>query len=576
MKHAFVILAVAALAVLSPAASNAQEALAREAWTAAVESESPEPLRDFALRSLEALNETLEGHAVLAETRPAKEILAGERGERSALVFASPLAFSVLERNFGYYAVATLARKADGKETSEMSAVLLSRPAGEDEKSFAGMKGELVAVPDSDAPDALLFLEEELRIRGLPGSFFRIESRAESPRELLRLAREGKVPGVLLTTSLAESLPSELLSGLRAVEPKTGDELNSPHSAPAYPGWVLAASLDLPKTEAEMLGASLRALPREGGYGWILSSDYRTVRDAAEATGNRFYAGFRSRTWREFARENAPWIAAGGLFLVSLVLLLLGFWYMLRKRTRELVSSERNKRDAENRYEQLERLSTVAQMSNIVAHELRQPLAAISNYATGIRRRQKNGSLEESTLLFALGKIISENDRANEIVEHVRNYAKKRERKFSVVPVPALLRKIAAGVEGSEGFISIEAEEVVTVEADALELELILRNLMKNAVEAVGMDPRRAVRVKASRGDGLVTIRVEDNGPVKTEEDLAPLRNPLLSTKRGGLGLGVSIVRRLVESYDGKLAFEAMSPHGLAATVVLPEKRIEV
>ena len=83
---------------------------------------------------------------------------------------------------------------------------------------------------------------------------------------------------------------------------------------------------------------------------------------------------------------------------------------------------------AQTRYEQLEKASIVGQMSNLVAHELRQPLAAITNYTMGIRRRLKNGILDDDSLSFALQRTLEESVRANAIVEHVQSYAKQKRR----------------------------------------------------------------------------------------------------------------------------------------------------
>ena len=91
----------------------------------------------------------------------------------------------------------------------------------------------------------------------------------------------------------------------------------------------------------------------------------------------------------------------------------------------------------------------MSQISSIVAHELRQPLAAITNFAMGIRRRAANRTLTNDSLDFALGRILQENERASAIVDHVRNYAKKHESQPELVHLEPLVRKTIATFEPS-------------------------------------------------------------------------------------------------------------------------------
>ena len=111
---------------------------------------------------------------------------------------------------------------------------------------------------------------------------------------------------------------------------------------------------------------------------------------------------------------------------------------------------------SERQFEALERMTAVSQMSNIVAHELRQPLATVTNFAMGVRRRIANGTLTADSLEFALGRILAENERASDIVEHVRDYARKRRRQITPVDLTQMSAKVVSS-------ITIQSKERSTV-----------------------------------------------------------------------------------------------------------------
>lgn len=98
---------------------------------------------------------------------------------------------------------------------------------------------------------------------------------------------------------------------------------------------------------------------------------------------------------------------------------------------------------------------------------------------------------------------------------------------------------------------------------DPLEIELVARNLVKNAIEATSCVKDPQILLELCPENGGVRITVADNGPQISDEALVNLREPLKSTKIGGLGLGLSIVKRICESYEGHVEFSKNSPTGL-------------
>lgn len=222
-----------------------------------------------------------------------------------------------------------------------------------------------------------------------------------------------------------------------------------------------------------------------------------------------------------------------------------------------------------------ERMTAVSQMSNIVAHELRQPLAAVTNFAMGVRRRIANGTLTADSLEFALGRILAENERASDIVEHVRDYARKRRRQITPVDLTQMSAKVVSSMRASNARVSFESEVPagLFVEGDSLEIELVLRNLVKNAGESAAQaDGVPRVVLAGERIGDEVVITVTDNGPVRTKAEIDAFLVPLRSEKSGGLGLGLAIVRRIIEAYGGTIVFDVVEPQGVRVEARLPTR----
>ena len=118
--------------------------------------------------------------------------------------------------------------------------------------------------------------------------------------------------------------------------------------------------------------------------------------------------------------------------------------------------------------------------------------------------------------------------------------------------------------------VSRHIEPGVTILADALEMELLISNLLKNAADATAGMEDAVIRVNLSSKDGTAVLTISDNGPRLTDEQFARLTIPLNTSKPQGLGLGLVIVRRIAESARGRVLFERLPERGLAITVSLP------
>ena len=223
------------------------------------------------------------------------------------------------------------------------------------------------------------------------------------------------------------------------------------------------------------------------------------------------------------------------------------------------------------------RLATMGEIASTLAHELNQPLAAISSYTTGalnmINNAEGGGSLDFALLKPALEKAGIQAQRAGHIIRSVHTVVKRREPQRDPITVQELIDSVVPLVElqARELFVStqIQVESgLPTVLADRVMLEQVLLNLTRNGIEAMhSVAPeRRILRIAAERdpespGQQSVVISVVDHGHGIPDDVAERLFSPFFSTKAEGMGMGLNICRTAVEFHGGTLV-HAKNPAG--------------
>ncbi len=545
--------------------------------TVAVQSQSDERLEFFIAQSLTDSAVIYQEHAVLSSKHSAGEIADPALFSNTQFIVASAPVYALLERYGGFTAIASIVpQEAINADSASSTVVLVQKSPSDEIVTLKSLKGKSLALLASDALETRMQLADELiSQRHNADAFFEVSEFDGSPSLLISALKNGTFDAVALASHVLRDLPPESLIGLQVVEPRLNLELNLPHTTSVYPGWVFAASFKTSRDFADNLGALLRSLPAREGFTWTRAADYRKIHLVLQRTDDTLYKSLQRRSVSDLLKQYSAWIILVIVILVGLVLHSVLAERLVQRRTRELDEMHRKQKESQTRYEHLEKASIVGQMSNLVAHELRQPLAAITNYTMGARRRLKNGMLDDENLLFALERTLQESRRANAIVEHVQGYAKQKKRNCSRLNLNAILVDIAAQYTDSQGKprIRLKLQENLTVLADPLEIELCVKNLIKNAFEAGLAAHNPIIELSASRDlEGTLKIRVSDRGFALSDDAFSSLTMPFASSKPDGLGLGLAIVRKIIESYAGHLEFERVEPQGLAVTIVLPSE----
>ncbi|HHH44094.1 MAG TPA: PAS domain S-box protein [Gammaproteobacteria bacterium] len=223
------------------------------------------------------------------------------------------------------------------------------------------------------------------------------------------------------------------------------------------------------------------------------------------------------------------------------------------------------------------RLSSLGEMAASLAHELNQPLAAITLYIQGGLRRLTSAPGKLCDIREALENAGRQAQRAGDIIERIRGYVKKAPLRVVPTDINQLVHKAAQLMEtetiGSITGIRFElCEHLQPVALDPVQIQQVLVNLISNGIEAMKTTPapERLLTVRTGCNAQHVNIAVEDRGCGISADIADRLFEPFVSGRRDGIGLGLAISRSIAEKHGGSLDFKARAGGGTVFTVALP------
>jgi PAS domain S-box-containing protein len=249
-----------------------------------------------------------------------------------------------------------------------------------------------------------------------------------------------------------------------------------------------------------------------------------------------------------------------------------------RKRVEaEARTSEQRYREAQLELAHANRVATTGQLTASITHEVNQPLTAAVTYALAARRWLSAQPPNFREVDNALSLVVREGNRAGEVVGRIRALIKKAPaRKDAVAINDAILEVIAlTRTEAANNGVSVRtqlAEGLPRVQGDRVQLQQVLLNLILNAIEAmrdVGEAERELLVSTRHEPDG-VSVEVRDSGPGFVPAALERVFEAFYTTKPGGLGLGLSICRSIIEAHDGRLWASANVPRGAIFGFIAP------
>jgi PAS domain S-box-containing protein len=223
------------------------------------------------------------------------------------------------------------------------------------------------------------------------------------------------------------------------------------------------------------------------------------------------------------------------------------------------------------------RVASLGELASTLAHELNQPLAAILSNAQAARRFIASGEIEPGELNAILNDIVRDDKRAGNVIHHLRAMVSKRPAHRETCDLSELVDEVIELMRGEMIEAKIEvrlafAPELPSVEAARVELQQVLVNLLVNAEHAMEATPRelRIIDVETRAEVNFVVVTVRDRGHGIPQERLPAIFNPFFSTKASGLGMGLSICRRIIENHGGRIEARNHDDGGAVFSISLP------
>ena len=247
--------------------------------------------------------------------------------------------------------------------------------------------------------------------------------------------------------------------------------------------------------------------------------------------------------------------------------------YALLGITRDITEHKQAEEQARRHQTELARvarLSTMGEMATGIAHELNQPLSAIANFSRGCIRRLRSGGMSPQELIVPLEEVCEQAERAGDILRHVRDFVRKREPRLKSLDVNQIVRAVVKFTEHEARHqcthVRLNLDPLLPkVAADAIMIEQVIVNLVRNAIEAMTeVTPSRreiVIQTRLFESDS-VEVEVADTGPGIEGGLIDQVFDQFFTTKPEGVGMGLAISRSIIESHGGKIRAESSRDGG--------------
>lgn len=454
---------------------------------------------------------------------------------------------------------------------------------------LSDLKRKTAAAVSPTSIDGTVAALGEIRRNGFnPDEFFKniLFTHHQYP-DPLSLLEAGEVDVAIINTCELERL---LASGANLAELRVvgahrsnSNGLRCLHSTDLYPELVFASLSSADSVLTEKVLLSLLNMKSESGSAqWGLSNSFQSVSDLYRSLKLGPYEYLRFFSFRYLISEYTEIITTILVVILLTIVHIIRTNLLVKKKTAQLrlmleekSRLEKETESAREKLAQWERMSIVASLSNMIAHELGQPITSLINFASGLRMYLASKNLKDDTVADVAGRIVEQSKRIAEIVSQVRTYAKHGTEQRCRFNLNNVVKKAIATFRmssiGSTALIEQQVDDApFEVEGSPLELELLVVNLLKNAAEASKSSQNPKIVVKLYQDEGRALISVEDNGPRLDDDDFRKLACPIKSLKQDGLGLGLNLCMSIAEHHAASLSFERLNPSGIAARFSIP------
>jgi signal transduction histidine kinase len=250
----------------------------------------------------------------------------------------------------------------------------------------------------------------------------------------------------------------------------------------------------------------------------------------------------------------------------------------LVRQRRALVAARSEAQEHRSELAHAGRLAMVGELSASIAHEINQPLGAILSNADAAELLLESRDVRLDEVRQILGDIRSDTLRAHEVIRRLRSLLEKHEVELREVDLHAALADViqVVAAEAQRREIDVQTRlgaRAAIVQGDKVQLQQVVLNLTLNAMDAMAGTPPglRRVTLTTADADGRVELQVRDNGHGIKEQDAGRIFSSFYTTKEGGMGLGLSIARSIVQAHGGTLSASSRPGRGAVFTLCLPK-----
>jgi C4-dicarboxylate-specific signal transduction histidine kinase len=294
------------------------------------------------------------------------------------------------------------------------------------------------------------------------------------------------------------------------------------------------------------------------------------IREASLPAGSEI----RFRDLSVWARYQKQILAVGAALALQSILIA---WLIYEYRRRQLAEAKSLERV--NELARMNRFATAGELAASIVHEIRQPLTAISASGEAGLNFLSRSAPKLDEVREALEAVVEDSHRADDVLKSIRAMFNRESTARTKVNLNGLVRQVLAVAAGPIHSNNIAVRTSLTedvppfVMVDAVQLQQVILNLVMNAVEAMSQpgDETRVLQIRTEpASDETVVVRVIDSGPRVDPELVQKMFQPFFTTKPGGMGMGLSICKTIVEAHGGQLMAIANKSSGMEFQITLP------